>query len=150
MLESCKLTTYTDVNKKRLGQLTTFIILNIDHISCLPFTHSEMPKWNYSDICLKHGMLLKTYTPRKIHSLLMNRSIRHRIFRLLKVSFAIPTHKPQSGISIRDHMLLKNIFENQISFSIVIDVIAANNQCLNGNRRQNGQKVFKCYPGMAI
>ena len=47
-------------------------------------------------------------------------------------------------------MLLKHIFESQISFSSVIDVIAANDQCLNGNRRENGQKVFKCYPGMAI
>ena len=32
-------------------------------------------------------------------------------------------------------------------FSSVIDVTAANDQCLNG---QNGQNVFNGYPGMAI
>ena len=48
-------------------------------------------------------------------------------------------------------MLMKHhFFENRISFSSVIDVTAANDQCLNGNRRQNGQKVFKGYPCMAF
>ena len=41
-------------------------------------------------------------------------------------------------------------FENKISLSSVIDVTAANDKCLNGNRRQNDQKVFKGYPGMAF
>ena len=44
----------------------------------LTFAHSETLKWNYSDGCLKNDMLLKTYTPRKISILFMNRSIRHR------------------------------------------------------------------------
>ena len=48
-------------------------------------------------------------------------------------------------------MLLKHIFfENRISFSSVIDVTAANDQCLNGNHRQNGQKVFEGNRFMAI
>ena len=93
---------YTDVNKKRLSQLwyvilprlTSLIILNICHIFCLPFTHSEMLKRNYSDSYLKHDMLLKTYTPHKIPILFMNQLIRHRFFRLLKASVATPTHKP--------------------------------------------------------
>ena len=43
-----------------------------------------------------------------------------------------------------------NIFENPISLSSVIFVVAANAQCLNGNRRQNGQNIFKAYPGSSI
>ena len=37
-------------------------------------------------------------------------------------------------------------FENRISFSSVIDVTAANDLCLNGNRRQTGQK---CCQGLS-
>ena len=56
-----------------------------------------------------------------------------------KVSFTIkPTHNPFCGISIRDHMLLKR----QLSFFVVIDVIAANVLCLNGNRHQNANFVY--------
>ena len=40
-------------------------------------------------------------------------------------SLVIPTRMPLSGISTRDHMMLKHIFENRISFSSVIDVTAA-------------------------
>ena len=43
-------------------------------------------------------------------------------------------------------MFLKHIFGNKISYFSVIDVTTANDLCLNGNRRQNGQGEH----GMAI
>ena len=54
---------------------------------------------------------------------------------------------PYSGISISDHMLLKRIFLKTEFRSVTL---LTSLQLMNGNRRQNDQKVFKGYPGMTI
>ena len=51
----CKKEKKTDVNKKtpqstltrHIAKTNNLITLNIGHIFCLPFMHSEMLKWNY-------------------------------------------------------------------------------------------------------